>query len=162
MVTTKRVVWVVGLLLAGLMLSGCQRKETFSAQQVAVLQQQGFIQGADGWSFGMSEKVLFGNNQFVLRPESQAHVAEIGRALSQVAILHARLDGYTDNYGTDAYNQQLSLKRANKVADALASGGMPRANLITRGRGKSDPIADNATRQGRAENRRVAIVIQAP
>ncbi|WP_370548546.1 OmpA family protein [Edwardsiella tarda] len=162
MVRTKHIAWLMGVLIGGMALSGCQRKETFSAQQVAVLQQQGFIQGNDGWSFGMSEKVLFGNNQFVLRPESQAHVAEIGRALSKVAILHARLDGYTDNYGTDAYNQQLSLKRADKVADALASGGMPRANLTTRGMGKRDPIADNATQQGRAENRRVAIIIQAP
>ncbi|ACY84741.1 OmpA family protein [Edwardsiella piscicida] len=154
--------WALGITLGCALLSGCQHQATFSPQQIAVLQQQGFTPTPEGWSFGMSEKVLFGNNQATLRPESQAHVAELGHALSQVAILHARLDGYTDNYGTDQYNQQLSLKRADKVADAMASGGMPRANLTTRGMGKSNPIADNATRQGRAENRRVAIVIQAP
>ena len=52
MVRTKHIAWLMGVLIGGMALSGCQRKETFSAQQVAVLQQQGFIQGNDGWSFG--------------------------------------------------------------------------------------------------------------
>ncbi|MEJ5174169.1 OmpA family protein, partial [Erwinia sp. MYb416] len=57
----------------------------------------------------------------------------------------------------------LSLKRANVVADAWASGaGVPRSNITTRGLGDSDPVQSNKTSQGRAENRRVAVVISAP
>ncbi|WP_077697653.1 OmpA family protein [Escherichia coli] len=70
---------------------------------------------------------------------------------------------HTDNYGEDSYNEGLSLKRANVVADAWAMGGqIPRSNLTTQGLGKKYPIASNKTAQGRAENRRVAVVITTP
>ena len=65
--------------------------------------------------------------------------------------------------GEDSYNEGLSLKRANVVADAWAMGGqIPRSNLTTQGLGKKYPIASNKTAQGRAENRRVAVVITTP
>ena len=69
----------------------------------------------------------------------------------------------TDNYGEESYNEALSLKRANAVADAWAKGAnIPRENLTTRGLGKKYPIASNSTAQGRAENRRVSVVISTP
>jgi len=86
-------------------------------------------------------------------------VQKMGRALLSVGITKFRLDGHTDNYGEDSYNDQLSLRRADAVADLLASVGIPRANIETRGMGKRDPVADNRTSSGRAENRRVAIVV---
>ena len=83
--------------------------------------------------------------------------------LASTGLTHARMDGHTDNYGEDSYNEVLSLKRANVVADAWAMGGqIPRSNLITQGLGKKYPIASNKTAQGRAENRRVAVVITTP
>lgn len=83
--------------------------------------------------------------------------------LSATGLRHARLDGHTDNYGEKAYNEALSLKRANVVADAWARGaGIPRSNLTTRGLGDSSPVQSNKTAQGRAENRRVAVVISTP
>ncbi|MBI6547420.1 OmpA family protein [Xenorhabdus lircayensis] len=145
-----------------LFLSACQNKGALTAAQIAALKQQGFHQTDEGWLFGMSEKVLFGNNQFHLRPEGEAKLKELSGILSKVGIHHARLDGHTDNYGEVSYNNQLSLKRANTVADALTQGGMQRSNLITRGLGPSQPIADNRNSKGRAENRRVAIVITTP
>lgn len=73
------------------------------------------------------------------------------------------MDGHTDNYGEASYNEALSLKRANAVADAWAKGAnIPRSNLTTRGLGQKYPIASNSTAQGRAENRRVSVVISAP
>ncbi|EIW8711953.1 TPA: OmpA family protein, partial [Klebsiella pneumoniae] len=78
-------------------------------------------------------------------------------------ITHSRLEGHTDNYGEDSYNEALSLKRANSVADAWAEGAhVPRSNLVTRGLGKKYPIASNDTAAGRAENRRVTVVISTP
>ncbi len=83
--------------------------------------------------------------------------------LAATGITHARLDGHTDNYGEDSYNEMLSLKRADIVADDWAKGAnIPRSNLTTRGLGKKYPIASNDTAKGRAENRRVTVVISTP
>ncbi|CAM3511922.1 putative outer membrane protein [Xenorhabdus nematophila ATCC 19061] len=158
----KRSFMFVCTFIGTLFLSACQNKGGLTAEQITTLKQQGFQQTDEGWLFGMSEKVLFGNNQSHLRPEGEAKLKELASVLSKVGIHHARLDGHTDNYGEVSYNNQLSLKRANTVADALTDGGMQRANLTTRGLGPSQPIADNRSSKGRAENRRVAIVITAP
>ena len=83
--------------------------------------------------------------------------------LASVGLNHARMDGHTDNYGEDSYNETLSLKRANVVADAWSEGAkIPRTNLTTQGLGKKYPIASNQSAKGRAENRRVAVVISTP
>ena len=86
-------------------------------------------------------------------------VERLGKTLIGVGLNRARVDGHTDSNGEASYNEQLSLKRARSVADVLMSVGMPPANLDIRGRGEAAPIADNGTAAGRAENRRVAIVI---
>ncbi|HEI8866766.1 OmpA family protein [Serratia sp. AKBS12] len=148
------------MFIAVLTLAGCQSKpQGLTAEQVALLQAQGFKLTDNGWEFGMSDKVLFGNNIGKLNPESTETVQKMGRALLSVDIVKFRLDGHTDNYGEDSYNDRLSLRRANAVADLLASVGIPRANIETRGRGKRDPVADNHTASGRAENRRVSIIV---
>ena len=95
--------------------------------------------------------------------ESQQQIQTMAAKLASTGLTHARMDGHTDNYGEDSYNEVLSLKRANVVADAWAMGGqIPRSNLTTQGLGKKYPIASNKTAQGRAENRRVAVVITTP
>ncbi len=143
-----------------LTLAGCQSKpQGLTAEQIALLQAQGFKLTDNGWEFGFSDKVLCGNNVGKLSPQSTEIVEKMGKALKSVDIVQFRLDGHTDNYGEDSYNDQLSLRRANAVADVLAGIGIPRANIETRGMGKRQPVASNATSSGRAENRRVAIVV---
>jgi outer membrane protein OmpA-like peptidoglycan-associated protein len=143
-----------------LTLAGCQSKpQGLTAEQIALLQAQGFKLTDNGWEFGLSDKVLFGNNVGKLNAQSTEIVEKMGKALLSVNIVQFRLDGHTDNYGEDSYNDQLSLRRANAVADVLAGVGIPRANIETRGMGKRQPVASNATSSGRAENRRVAIVV---
>lgn len=66
--------------------------------------------------------------------------------------------GHTDSTGPDAYNQGLSERRAQAAADYLVGKGVNAANITTKGMGESSPIADNATREGRAMNRRVEII----
>ncbi len=120
--------------VALLALAGCQSKpQGLTPEQVALLQSQGFKLTDNGWEFGLSDKVLFGNNIGKLNPESTETVQKMGRALLSVGITKFRLDGHTDNYGEDSYNDQLSLRRADAVADLLASVGIPRANIETRG-----------------------------
>ncbi len=76
-----------------------------SAEQIAVLQEQGFELRDEGWEFGMSSKVLFGNNLDRLNPDSRNTLTKIARALLAVDIDKVRLEGHTDNYGDEGYNQ---------------------------------------------------------
>lgn len=160
----KKTRMMFGLVLA-LLLAGCQSapQGKFSPEQISTMRAQGFSEIPEGWMLGISEKILFGKNKSELTPESVATVQRMAKLLSSTGLRHARLDGHTDNYGDEKYNEALSLKRANAVADAWASGaGVPRSNITTRGLGDSDPVKSNKTSQGRAENRRVAVVITAP
>ncbi|MBD8162452.1 OmpA family protein [Erwinia persicina] len=155
---------MAGVLLA-LVLAGCQTapQGKFTAEQISAMRAQGFTEVPEGWMLGISEKILFGKNKAELTPESVATVQRMAKTLSASGLRHARLDGHTDNYGDEKYNEALSLKRANVVADAWASGaGVTRSNITTRGLGARDPVQSNKTSQGRAENRRVAVVISAP
>ena len=69
------------------------------------------------------------------------------------------IQGHTDNVGTDQYNDDLSLRRAESVKKFLVSNGIDEARLTTQGFGSSQPIATNDTEEGRAENRRIEFVI---
>ncbi|HAT1573262.1 TPA: OmpA family protein [Kluyvera cryocrescens] len=153
------------LLLASLVISGCQTppKGKFSPEQIAAMQSYGFNELNGDWSLGLSAKILFDKNEATLQPESETQIESMASRLAATGLNHARMDGHTDNYGEDSYNEALSLKRANAVADAWAKGAhVPRSNLTTRGLGKKYPAASNSTSQGRAENRRVAVVISTP
>ena len=68
--------------------------------------------------------------------------------------------GHTDSTGPDAYNQGLSERRAQAVADWLIKQGIPADHITVSGKGETQPVADNATREGRAMNRRVEILTQ--
>ena len=156
---------IIGGVLFALLLTGCQGKPQgkFSPEQISAMRAQGFTEVPEGWMLGISDKILFGKNKSELTPESVATVQHMAKMLSSSGLHHARLDGHTDNYGDKQYNQALSLKRANVVADAWANGaGVSRSNITTRGLGDSNPVQSNNTSQGRAENRRVAVVISAP
>jgi outer membrane protein OmpA-like peptidoglycan-associated protein len=69
-----------------------------------------------------------------------------------------KIEGHTDSIGSAPYNQGLSERRAHSVSAYLEAGGVPASRLQTVGRGMSDPIADNATAEGRRQNRRVEVI----
>ncbi|EMJ5853049.1 OmpA family protein [Klebsiella aerogenes] len=155
--------FIAPTLLAAFLLTGCQAPGKFSKEQVAAMKSYGFTEAAGDWSLGLSDSILFDKNDYRLRPDSQQQIHSMAARLAETGITHSRLEGHTDNYGEDSYNEALSLKRANSVADAWAEGAkIPRSNLITRGLGKKYPIASNNTAAGRAENRRVTVVISTP
>jgi OOP family OmpA-OmpF porin len=67
--------------------------------------------------------------------------------------------GHTDSVGSDEYNQELSQKRASSVAEYLLSQGVTPSKVTSEGKGESEPVADNETEEGRAQNRRVELHI---
>ena len=153
----------ISLLVAFLALSGCQTPppKGLTPAQVAVLKQQGFELTDEGWAFGLSGKVLFGSDDDSLNSASTDIVERIGKALLGVGINRVRVDGHTDASGKEAYNEQLSVRRARSVAKVLTTVGMKEENIQLRGLGSSVPVATNTTTAGRTENRRVAIVVSA-
>lgn len=162
MFSTARLLFI-GLFVALLALGGCQTAppKGLTPAQVAVLKQQGFELTDEGWAFGLSGKVLFGSDVESLNAPSTEIVQRIGKALLGVGIERVRVDGHTDASGKEAYNQQLSQRRAKSVANVLVSVGMKEENIQLRGLGSSAPVASNATAAGRTENRRVSIVVSA-
>lgn len=149
---------LIGLLLS--VLAGCQSAPRgLTAEQIGVLKEQGFRLTDEGWTLDFSNRVLFANDSETLNPDTRVLVEKLGMTLLGVGLNKARIDGHTDSNGPEAYNDQLSLKRAKSVSDVLVSVGMQPANLDIRGRGERDPVADNKTAAGRAENRRVGIII---
>jgi outer membrane protein OmpA-like peptidoglycan-associated protein len=103
--------------------------------------------------------ILFDLNQATLKPEAQIVLAKLAGILLIMEELNLRTEGHTDSTGSADYNQQLSVKRANSVRDFLASNGIDTSRMVAAGYGMTRPVADNATAAGRAENRRVEIVI---
>lgn len=95
-----------------------------------------------------------------LKADGQAKLDTLAAQLRDVSFDAIRVTGHTDNVGTDAANQRLSQRRANAVKTYLASHGIDPAKIQTTGRGKTSPVADNKTAQGRARNRRVEVEIR--
>ncbi|MEH6351107.1 Outer membrane protein OmpA [Pseudomonas sp. NFACC48-1] len=153
--------WFAALFLLVMALSGCQTAppKGLTPAQIAVLKHQGFELTEDGWAFGLSGKVLFGSDVENLNPASTEIVERIGKALLEASIERVRVDGHTDASGSQAYNEQLSMRRAASVGKVLTSVGMREENVQLRGLGSSKPVASNDTASGRTENRRVAIVV---
>lgn len=154
--------WMLWAACASLLLAGCQTPHKgLTPAQIAVLKQEGFKQTEEGWELGLSDKVLFDFDAYEVKPEARANLQRLATNLLRVGLDRMRLDGHTDNVGAADYNKQLSLRRAQAVADVVTGAGVPVANVTVRGLGATRPVADNGTAAGRAENRRVAIVIAA-
>ncbi len=127
--------------------------------QIAVLRDQGFSETETGWEFGMADRLLFATDRSRLASDQADRIAGIARALHAVDIARVRVEGHTDATGSIAHNQGLSAQRADAVARALVAGGLPREGIVAIGLGKSQPLESNRTAAGRAENRRVVIIV---
>lgn len=114
----------------------------------------------------LQDGVLFDFGKYDLRPEAKATLAKLATVLNQAKVPAAQINGHTDSIGDDAFNQDLSEKRASAVATQLKADGVS-ANLETHGYGKTQPVADNTNADGsdnpagRQANRRVEIYIPA-
>lgn len=104
------------------------------------------------------EDLQFATNTADLQPESRARLSELaGKIKGNPAIRGMTITGHTDSLGAAAYNQQLSEQRAQAVRNYFIEEGIAADKMRAVGMGESEPVADNATAAGRAQNRRVEI-----
>jgi len=106
------------------------------------------------------ERVLFDFDRSTLKPQAQQLLATVVKEMKENKQLHAEIVGHADATGSDAYNMGLSKRRAEAVRNYLVSQGIAAANLSVAWKGESQPIASNATKEGRAQNRRVELTIR--
>ncbi|WP_423599614.1 outer membrane protein OmpA [Roseateles sp. MS654] len=112
-----------------------------------------------------SEKVTYAADAFfdfdksVLKPDAKAKLDDLVSKTGGINLEVIIAVGHTDSVGTDAYNQKLSVRRAEAVKAYLVSKGLEKNRVYTEGKGKKQPIADNKTAEGRAKNRRVEIEV---
>lgn len=106
-----------------------------------------------------SADAFFDFDKSVLKPEGKAKLDDLAGKVKDINLEVVIAVGHTDSVGSVAYNQKLSVRRAEAVKAYLVSKGIEKSRVYTEGKGKSQPIADNKTAAGRAKNRRVEIEV---
>ncbi|RHZ98392.1 OmpA family protein [Cereibacter sphaeroides] len=108
----------------------------------------------------MPQDILFATDSANLRPDLQRDLGAVAQNLLRYPNSNIAVVGHTDSTGSAAYNQDLSMRRAQSVASVLIGNGVPSYRVSAIGRGEDQPIASNLTPEGRAQNRRVDIIIR--
>jgi OOP family OmpA-OmpF porin len=112
-----------------------------------------------------SEKVtfaadaLFDFDKATLKPDASAKLDDLVSKVQTITLEVIIAVGHTDSVGTDAYNQKLSVRRAEAIKKYLTGKGIDASRVYTEGKGESQPVADNKTAEGRSRNRRVEIEV---
>ena len=105
--------------------------------------------------------ILFDTNKSDLKQASKNELSNFASKMSDMQDTDITIYGHTDNTGSDAVNERLSNERAQSVANYLKNCGIASSRMTTEGKSYSMPVADNSTKEGRAQNRRVEIYITA-
>ena len=107
----------------------------------------------------MAINVEFASGKSTLDPQYNDHMKEVAAFLTKYNEVNVQIEGYTDNTGSEKKNIALSQARANAVMNALVKQGVAKNRLTAKGFGPANPVADNATAEGRQQNRRVVAVL---
>ncbi len=107
----------------------------------------------------LSGDASFATNSATLTEEGKASLEPVVSGVRGLTDYSISLFGHADSRGNDAYNMKLSERRAKSVAEYLSSRGVPASAISAYGRGETEPVASNATKEGRAKNRRVDVVV---
>jgi len=130
-------------------IAGAQVEEVTDANDLKAIK----VTFADG--------ILFATNSSQLNQSSRNALTDFARSLSENPLTDVTIQGHTDNTGSRAVNERLSADRAQSVASFLTGQGIAANRLTTQGLAFDVPVADNATAEGRAKNRRVEVFISA-
>jgi outer membrane protein OmpA-like peptidoglycan-associated protein len=116
----------------------------------------------DGVLVQLKSDLLFNTDSAELKPDARQQLSELGDILAKYRKDRIKILGYTDSTGSESHNETLSRERAQSVSDVLLSRNVLQAQLEPQGLGENAPVASNDTRSGRARNRRVELMIDAP
>jgi OOP family OmpA-OmpF porin len=119
----------------------------------------GAASGVSQSKITLQADTLYDFDKASLKPEGMATLDKIARDLSKIKLEVIIAVGNTDSVGTDAYNMALGQRRAQSVKAYLTSKGVDGSRIYTESKGKSNPVASNATAEGRAKNRRTDIEV---
>lgn len=117
------------------------------------------VRQGDNITLNMPDNITFGFDSSSLQPQFYPVLDNLARTLTEYNQTIIEVAGHTDSKGSDTYNQQLSVRRADAVGNYLMTRGLVRDRFIVTGAGESRPIASNDTESGRAQNRRVEITL---
>ncbi|MFT3758945.1 OmpA family protein [Thauera sp.] len=152
------------MLAAVALLAACQtipNRFGLNSEQIEALEKIGFVEIEDGWGLNLNGSILFDTDTDQVSSEASAIIERVVDTLKRIEINSVRVEGHTDNTGSPDYNMALSARRAEAVARVLERHGLAYGNIVRHSFGSTRPIADNATAEGRAQNRRVAIIVPA-
>lgn len=150
------------LCAAALFVTACQTtpKTGLTDAQISALRGVGFHEEeGKGWEFNLDGRLLFNTNASTLTDQNREIIARVVEVLKTIGITHLKVEGYADSTGSVRHNEELSLRRAEAVAREIDANGLPYDNIAVQGFGTANPVANNSTREGRAQNRRVAIIV---
>jgi len=131
-----------------------------AAAQVALAKLAAVKEEPRGMVITLSGSVLFASNRAALLPEALKRLDEVAEVLLTTRERNLTIEGHTDSRGSDSQNLELSQLRADAVRNYLVRREYQPDRIVAHGLGESHPVADNATAEGRANNRRVEIVIE--
>lgn len=129
-------------------------RQSISNPSIAITQQ------GDLLKVTMPQDILFAVDSTAVSPALQGDLAALAANLNQYPDTTAQIIGHTDNTGEASYNQDLSVRRAQAVSNVIVGNGVAPYRITASGRGEDDPVASNLSEEGRAQNRRVDILIR--
>lgn len=167
--TARRRAWVILFIGIALAIDGCKSappplKYTPPPPSPAELRAQalealGFNQDDEGWLLRLPDPIGFEFNTVKLNPETQHSLEGLADDLLKGDIRKVRIEGFSDSIGSRQINIEISRRRAEAVAQGFIAAGFDPRNIERVAMGPERPAASNATREGRAKNRRVEIVV---
>ncbi len=156
-----------GAVIGGIVGAGVGAAIGYNLDQQAAELQRDFadnriqiINNGDELIVRMPQDILFDVDSAAVKPALQSDLRVLAQSLQKYPGSTVQVVGHTDNTGTAAYNQDLSVRRAGAVSGILIGAGVDPARVLSFGRGEDQPIATNLTPEGRAQNRRVDITIR--
>ena len=156
---TSKILSLCVALLLSVSLTACMSMGGLRHYQTKILQQEGFIYTDEGWTLDMPTSLLYGTDEYELSGDTQQKIATLMVKLKKINLDQIIVQGHTDNVGNREYNQDLSLKRAQSVANIALTQGYSANHVKAIGFADTKPIASNDTEEGRGKNRRVAVII---
>jgi outer membrane protein OmpA-like peptidoglycan-associated protein len=153
--------WLVPIMV--IMLAACQtipEPRGFAERQVSLLEAAGFERVGENYELGLQDRLLFEVDRSEILPEMVGQLSNLATSFSTVGIFGARIEGHADSTGAVDHNARLSQRRADAVKAVLIASGLRAGRIESIGMGESDPINGNDTQEGRAQNRRVVLMVR--